>query len=53
MSDTDSSMFTTQGWTNWIVDETKDETLRFPVFANIVGLVDATLKHHWLLCLLT
>jgi hypothetical protein len=46
MSDTDSSMFTTQGWTNWIVDETKDETLRFPVFANIVGLVDATLKHH-------
>ena len=45
MSDTDSSMFTTQNWTNWIVQSTGREDLRFPVFANIVGLVDATLKH--------
>lgn len=46
MSDTDSSMFTTQSWTDWIVNVTGNENLRFPVFANIVGLVDATLKHH-------
>lgn len=45
MSDTDSSIFTTQNWTNWIVQETNDESYRFPVFANMVGLVDATLKH--------
>lgn len=46
MSDTDSSMFTTQYWTDWIVGVTGNEEMRFPVFANIVGIVDATLKHH-------
>ncbi len=45
MSDTDSSMFTTQDWTNWLVKLKNDESIRFPVFANIVGIIDATLSH--------